>query len=111
MVAKYATLANFSEESAAIQLIYPVVSAFPGFFPLFLFLFWIFMTGSGYFIALKTTGLRRFWQFSTAISFVCFIFSLFLVAANGTVQLLSPYWLAFYILLTAGSWYGLRQYK
>ena len=112
MVELYKTLTDFPSESAGVQLIYAVVSAFPKFFAVFLFLFWIFMTGSGYFISLKTTGLRRYWQFSTAISFVCFIFSLFLISMNASeVVVLSPYWVAFYILTTIGSYYGLRQYK
>jgi hypothetical protein len=116
MVDKYQTLLNFPDQNASVQLIYAVVSAFPNFFPIFLFLFWIFMTASGYFVALKTTGLRRYWQYSTAISFICFLFSLFLVSMNGIangiqVTVLSPYWIAFYILVTAISWYGLRQYK
>lgn len=111
MVVMYKTLTDFPNQSAAVQVLYSVVSAFPNFFPLFLFLFWIFMTASGYFIVLKTSGQRRYWQYSTSISFISFILSLFLVAMNGEVTVLSPYWIAFYILVTVGSWYGLKQYK
>src|SRR6056297_2700427 len=108
---KWKTLTDFPGQSAGVQIIYSVVDAFPNFFPIFLFLFWLFMTGSGYFITMKLTGQKRFWQYSTALSFICFVFSLFLVSMNGIVTVLSPYWIAFYILMTAGFWYGLRQYK
>lgn len=111
MVDKWKTLTDFPSQSAGVQIIYAVVSAFPRFFPLFLFLFLIFMTASGYFITMKLTGQKRFWQFGTAISFICFIFSLFLVSMNGDVIVLNPYWIAFYILTTAIFWYLLRQYK
>ena len=111
-VEKFKTILDFPDQSAGVQLIYSVVSAFPNFFPIFLFLFWIFMTGSGYFINMKTTGQKRFWQYSTAISFISFIFSLFLVSMNNSeVIVLSPYWIIFYIFMVGINWYGLKQYK
>jgi hypothetical protein len=77
-----------------------------------IFVFWLLGRASSYFIILKTTGKKRFFHSVTAMSFVMFVISLLLSSMNtDTVTIVSGYWVAFYIIATAFSWYGLTQYK
>lgn len=89
-----------------------IALAVPMFFPLAIFLFWLLGSASSYFIILKTTGKKRFFHAITAMSFVMFLASLFLAGMNNSdVTIMSGYWVAFYIVATGFSWYGLSQYK
>lgn len=109
---KYATITTFVNDTASIAIVKSVVSAVPIFFPLFLFLFFLFGTGASYFAILKTTGKKRFWQSLTGMSFASFIVSLVIASMNEPgITVLSGYWVGFYILMTLGSWYALSQYK
>lgn len=107
----YKTIADFSEPTV-IAILQSVSLAVPIFFPLIIFVFWLLGSASSYFIILKTTGKKRFFNSLTSMSFVMFLVSLLLASMNTSeVTLISGYWVAFYIIATAFSWYGLTQYK
>ena len=98
--------------NAGLAMFQSVALATPAFFPMMLFVIWIFGTASSYFAILKTTGKKRFWQSFTAMSFATFILSLPLASLNTTtITILSGYWVGFFILTVLLSWYGLSQYK
>lgn len=110
----YTTMADLTAEGVTPILAFfqSIALAVPMFYPLVIFLFWILGSASSYFIILKTTGKKRFFHTITAMSFVMFLVSLFLSAMNtAEVTIMSGYWVAFYIIATAFSWYGLTQYK
>jgi hypothetical protein len=108
---KYQTITDLPT-TGALALMQSVSLANSAFFPMILFMIWIFGTASSYFTILKTTGKKRFWQSFTAMSFATFILSLSITAMNTTeVTILSGYWVGFFILSTLLSWYGLSQYK
>lgn len=88
------------------------VTAVPEFFAIILFFIWIFFTGASYFTILKTTGKKRFWHSLTAMSFVCFLLSLFIAAMNEAAFIfLNGYWVGFYILMVVASLFMLDKYK
>jgi hypothetical protein len=110
----YQTIADLTSETtnSFMALFQSIALAVPIFFPLTLFLIWVFGSASSYFIILKTTGKKRFFHTATSMSFVMFIVSLLIVSMNTSeVTIMSGYWVAFYIVATAFSWYGLTQYK
>ena len=108
----YQTVANFSDYTGAMPVVYSVATAVPLFFPLLLLFIWIALVGASYFGILRTTGTRRFFQVTTALSFVAFIVSILLASMNTSIiTVLSGYWVAFYLVMVAGSWYGLTQYR
>ena len=105
-------MANFSSTPTILSFFQSVSAAVPIFFPLMIFVFWILGSASSYFIILKTTGKKRFFQAITAMSFVMFLVSLLLASLNTPeLTMISGYWVAFYIIATGFSWYGLTQYK
>lgn len=107
------TYQNFTNSSiGAIPILEATVTAVPVMFPVILFLIWLLGTASSYYAILKTTGRKRFWNALTAMSFVTFILSLILVTMNTTTTtFLSGYWVAFYIIITVGSWFMMVKYK
>lgn len=108
---KYKTMADFGGVGI-IQMLSSVVTAIPPFFSIVLFVLWIFLTASSYFVMLKTTGKKRFWHALTATSFVMFLASLLLAAQNtATITFLNGYWIGFYIVMTVISWVLLDRYK
>ena len=112
MVQLYKTMEDFGEITLR-NLFKSIVTATNGeFFPVILFFLWIFFTGASYFTILKTTGKKRFWHSLTAMSFVCFFLSLFIVAMNeADFTFLKGYWVGFYILMTIVSLFMLDKYK
>ena len=108
---KYLTMQDFGGVGI-IPMFSSIVTAIPLFFPILLFLIWIFGTAASYFTILKTTGKKRFWHSLTAFSFATFISSL-LVAAQNTesITFLNGYWIGFYITMTVVSWVLLDKYK
>ena len=89
-----------------------IVTAVPIFFPFMFFVFWILLTGSSYFMILKTTGKKRFWHSLTAMAFITFLASLLISAMNtATTTYLSGYWVGFYIMMTLATWFFLDTYK
>jgi len=108
---KYKTITDFTT-TGTIPIIDSVVTAVPVFFPVTLFLIWVVLTGSSYYVMLKTTGKKRFWNAITAVSFVTFLMSLVIAGMNtASLEYLSGYWVGFYIMMTIGSWYMLSNYK
>jgi len=111
MVQLYKTMEDFGEITLR-NLLKSNVTAVPEFFPITLFFIWIFFTGASYFTILKTTGKKRFWHCLTAMSFVSFLFSLFIAALNeADFIFLNGYWVGFYILMTVASLFMLDKYK
>ena len=95
-----------------IPMFSAISTVIPLFFPILLFLIWIFGTAASYFTILKTTGKKRFWHSLTAFSFATFIASLLIAAQNtATIPFLKGYWVAFYIVMTVISWVLLDRYK
>ena len=89
-----------------------VVTAVPLFFPVTLFMIFLFGAGSSYFVILKTTGKKRFWHCLSSMSFVTFLLSLIISAMNtATTEYLSGYWVGFYVMMVIGSWFMLVNYK
>lgn len=108
---KFKTMTDFGGVGF-MALFESVVTAVPLFFPVTLFMIFLFGSGSSYFTILKTTGKKRFWHCLTAMSFVTFLLSLTISAMNtATTEYLSGYWVGFYILMTIGSWFMLVNYK
>jgi len=115
MVEKLLTYKNFTT-NGTIEGISPfvdsIVTAVPLFFSTFLFLFWIGGALAIYFIVLKTTGNKRFWESLTGMSFTCLLTSLIIALLNTeTITYLSGYWVVFYIIATLVSWLILSKYK
>jgi len=108
---KFTTIADLNT-TGGLAMIQSLALATPSFFPMMLFIIWIFGTASSYFAILKTTGKKRFWQSFTAMSFATFILSLPLASLNTPlITVLNGYWIGFFILAVLFSWYGLSQYK
>lgn len=109
----YQTIGDLTNSSAGMALFQSISLATNSmFFPLMLFMLWLFGAGASYFTILKLTGKKRFWHSLTSMSFVMFLASLLLASMNTTTAiLLNGYWVGFYILMTLGSWYALTQYK
>lgn len=108
---QFCTMSDFGG-TGLIPLFKAVVNAIPEFFSISLFVIWIFGAGGIYFSILKATGKKRIWHSLTAMAFVCFLGSLTIAAMNeATFTFLSGYWVGFYILMTAASYYMLSNYK
>ena len=108
----YQTIADFSNSGVILAFFQSIAVAVPGFFAFFIFIIWLLGSASSYFVILKTTGKKRFFHATTAMSFVIFIASLLLASMNSTdATILSGYWVGFYIMTTLLSYYGLTQYK
>lgn len=108
----YKTISDFPDQSIIMAFIYSIASAAPLFFPIALFIIWISGMGASYFAILRSTGRRRFFQVATAFSFAIFTISLYFVSLNSaTIEVMSGYWVAFYVLMTALSYLGLSFYK
>jgi len=108
---KYLTMADFGGVGV-IPLLKSIITAVPMFFPIILFFIWILGTASSYYAILNLTGKKRFWHSLTSLSFVTFLMSLVLAAMNeADFVFLSGYWVAFYILMTLGSYFILDRYK
>jgi len=108
---KYLTMDAFGGVGV-VPLLKSIVTAVPIFFPLTLFIFFIFFSGASYFTILKTTGKKRFWHVLTASSFVMFLASLLIAGMNtSTIIYLNGYWVGFYILMILVSWFMLSNYK
>jgi len=111
-MAYYKTMSDLSSTPGIIPFMQSIALAVPIFFPLLIFMFWLLGSASSYFVILKTTGKKRFFHVLTSMSFVMFLISLLLSSMNtNTVTIMSGYWVAFYIIATSFSWYGLSQYK
>lgn len=111
MVQLYKTMEDFGAITL-LNLFKSIVTAVPEFFPVILFFVWIFFTGASYFTILKTTGKKRLLHSLTAMSFVCFLLSLFIAAMNeASFTFLNGYWVGFYILMTVVSLFLLDKYK
>ena len=105
------TMADFGGQGV-IPMLQAIITSVPPFFSLFIFCVWIFGTASSYFAIAKLTGKKRFWHALTAMSFICFLLSLTIVAMNQVdFVFLSGYWVGYYILMILGSWYMLSNYK
>lgn len=112
MVQKYKTMLDFPSQDGIMPVLSAIVTAIPPFFSIILFTLWIFGTGSSYYIILKTTGKKRFWNSLTAMSFVTFLLSLIIAGMNtATTTYLNGYWIGFYILMVLVSWFMLSNYK
>jgi hypothetical protein len=108
---KYKVMTDFGG-IGIIPLLKSIVTAVPLFFPLLIFFIWIFGTASSYYAIYTFSGRRRFWHSLTAMSFACFIISLVVSGMNESdFTYLGGYWTAFYIVMTAASWYLLEHYK
>jgi hypothetical protein len=108
---KYLTMDDFGG-MGVIPLLKAIVTAIPPFFSIILFFVWLLGTASSYYAILTLTGKKRFWHSLTAMSFATFIMSLVLASLNeADFVYLSGYWVAFYILMTVGSWFILDKYK
>lgn len=107
----YKTATDF-DSNFIMNMVSAVVSAVPVFFPVTLFMLWIFGTGASYVSILVYTGKKRFWHSLTAMSFVMFLTSLLIAGMNTeTITYLSGYWVGFYVLMTLASWFMLTTYK
>jgi len=108
---KYLTMDDFGG-MGVIPLLKAIVTSIPPFFSIILFFVWLLGTASSYYAILTLTGKKRFWHSLTAMSFATFIMSLVLASLNeADFVYLSGYWVAFYILMTVGSWFILDKYK
>lgn len=104
MVAKLPEYTNFTVNGTITgfkPFVDAVVTAVPGFFPIFLLFLLLGGTLGVYFGILKTTGNKRFFESLTAISFITFLVS-GIVALNNSaaIEYLSGYWVIFYIVST-----------
>jgi len=109
---KYLTIRDFNQSVGVMPVLQSIVAAVSPFF--FVVLFFVFLLGSAssYFAILKTTGRRKFWQSTLAMSFATFIFSIILTGMNSAeTTFLSGYWVGFYILMTLISWLMLSLKK
>lgn len=108
----YKTMSDFGSTPSILGFFQSIASAVPIFFPFVIFMFWLVGSAASYFIILKTTGRKRFFHTTTAMSFVMFIASLGLASMNtASITIMSGYWVGFYLLATLLSFYGLSQYK
>lgn len=108
----YKTMADLSTTPTFLSFFQSITLAVSVFFPLLIFMFWLLGSASSYYVILKTTGKKRFFHVLTSLSFVMFIVSLLLASMNtAEITIMSGYWVAFYIVSTILSWYGLTQYK
>lgn len=108
---QYLTMQDFGGVGV-IPLLKSIVTAIPIFFPLVLFLLWIFITAASYYAILNFTGRKRFFHAFTSTSFGMFIGSLFIAAMNeANFVFLEGYWIGFYLLWTVIAYILLDNYK
>jgi hypothetical protein len=111
MVELYKTAADFTG-SGFIPYVYSVADAVPGLFSIIIFCVWLFGTAGVYFAILNGTARKRFFQAMLSMSFVSFLLSLLIAAMNSVeMNLLSGYWVGFYILMTVTSYFLLDRYE
>lgn len=107
----YKTIADFPNQSIPMAMTSSVVTAVP-FFSVTIFLLWLIAPAAAFFAIRKITGKSRYWHALTAMSFVCFLASLIIAMLNtAALTYIEPYWIAFYIMATVGSWFLLKTYK
>lgn len=107
----YKTIQDFPNQSVPMAITSSVVTAVP-FFAVTIFLIWLIAPAAAFFAIRKITGKNRYWHSITAMSFICFLSSLTIAMMNtDTLKYIEPYWIAFYILATVGSWFMLKNYK
>ena len=107
----YKTIADFPNESIPMAITSSVVTAIP-FFSVTIFLLWLIAPAAAFFAIRKLTGRSRYWHSLVSMSFVCFLASLIIAMLNtASLTYIEPYWIAFYILATVGSWFLLKLYK
>lgn len=105
------TMADFGGQGV-LPMLKAIITSLPEFFSMFIFAVWIFGSASIFFTVSRLTGKKRFWHALTAMSFICFLLSLTIVAMNEVDFIfLSGYWVGFYILMILVSWYMLANYK
>lgn len=109
---QYLTATDFSG-TGLVPYLSAISTAIPPFWAITIFILWLFVNAASYFAILKTTGKKRFFHTLTATSFVMFLISIMIAAMNGlnNITFLSGYWVAFYLLMTAISWWLLTRYK
>lgn len=108
---RYKTMLDFGGVGV-VPVLSAIVDAIPMFFPIILFVIWVFGSASSYFVMLKLTGRKRFFNALTAFSFITFLLSLIIAAMNNTTTtFLSGYWVGFYIVMTIISYTLLDRYK
>lgn len=108
---QYLTMQDFGGVGI-IPLLKSIVTAIPIFFPMLLFLLWLFITAASYYAILNYTGRKRFWHAFTSVSFTMFIMSLLIAAMNEeSFTFLSGYWVGFYLLWTVIAYILLDNYK
>ena len=96
------TASNFTNSTGVIPYTDAIVASINDFFGLFFFLLWIIGVIIIYTSELKTTNAKKLFESLTAISLFCLIICLFGITANtATLTYVSPYWIFFYILMTA----------
>ena len=107
----YKTVADFPNQSIPMAMTSSVVTAVP-FFSVTIFLLWLIGPAASFFAIRKLTGKSRYWHAVVSMSLVCFLASLSVAMMNtDTLTYINPYWIAFYILATVGSWFLLKIYK
>lgn len=108
----YLTAANFSGDGV-VPYLSAVVKAIPPFFGILFIMFWLVINGAAYFATMKLTGRKTFWLTFISSSFVFFLMSLVMAVMNGinSIEFMSGYWVAFYLLMTILGWYLLENYK
>jgi len=107
----YKTIADFPSQSIPMAMTSSVVTAVP-FFSVTIFLLWLIAPAAAFFAIRKITGKSRYWHALTAMSLVCFLGALIIAQLNTDVlTYIEPYWIAFYIMATVGSWFLLKLYK
>lgn len=108
---KYKTMLDFGGVGV-VPVLSAIVTAIPPFFPILIFVIWLFGTGGSYYAILVTTGRKRFWHSLTAFSFIAFLMSLLIAGMNTSeITFLSGYWIGFYLLMTIVAYVLLDRYK
>lgn len=108
---RYKTMLDFGGVGV-VPVLSAIVDTIPMFFPIILFVIWVFGSASSYFVILKLTGRKRFFNALTSFSFITFLLSLIIAAMNNTTTtFLSGYWVGFYIVMTIISYTLLDRYK
>jgi hypothetical protein len=79
-----------------------IVQAVPPFFPILIFVIWLLGSLVIYYSNIKTTNEKNLKNGLLAMSFVCFLLSLFISSLNTQEIIYLPfYWIIFYIVTTA----------
>ena len=110
-MALYKEAADFTTDNFAVGTLKSVVSAVPFSFDLTLFLIWVFFTAGCFVMIQKTTGQRKYLFVLMAVNFLVFLSSIMLVLMNSAeFQFLSPYWVAFYLMMSVLSYWGSNKF-